>query len=260
MTRGDLDARVEVRGSDELADLSRAFNTMAGQLAETERLRRQLVSDVAHELRSPVTNLRCTLEAIQDGLVEANRHSVDDLHEETLFLQRMIADLEDLALADAGGLVIHREPVDLAAVLQRAVATAGAHGTGGRITVEGSSTPVVVTGDRDRLEQVFRNLLLNARTHTAPDGSITVKVVSDADVVAVALHDDGRGIRPDDLPHVFDRFYRADRSRTRATGGAGLGLAIARQLVLAHGGAIAAASDGEGRGAIFTVRLPRTSR
>ena len=259
MTGGDLDARVEVRGSDELADLSSAFNAMAGRLAETEALRRQMVSDVAHELRSPVTNLRCTLEAIQDGLVEADRRSVDGLYEETLFLQRMIADLEDLARADAGGLVLRRDRVDLAEVVRRAAATAGALGSGGPIAVVDGSAPVEIVGDRDRLEQVFRNLLANARTHTTVDGHIAVSIRSENASAIVEVRDDGRGIGADDLPHVFDRFYRADRSRTRATGGAGLGLAIARQLVLAHGGSIAAESDGPGRGATFTVRLPRAT-
>ena len=254
MRQGDLSVSVEARGDDELAELARAFNAMAARLAETERLRKQMVSDVAHELRSPVTNLRCTLEAIQDGLASADRGSIDNLHEETIFLQRLIADLEDLASADAGQLAMRRERVDLVPVLRRVVGSMAAGGA--RIELKESGGPCEVEGDPDRLEQVFRNLLTNARTHTPADGRIEVRAARDGAAIEVVVADSGAGIHADHLPHVFDRFYRADRSRSRATGGAGLGLAIARQLVTAHGGTIAAASDGPERGATFTVRLP----
>jgi two-component system sensor histidine kinase BaeS len=213
-----------------------------------------MVSDVAHELRSPVTNLRCTLEAIQDGLASADRGSIDNLHDETLFLQRLIADLEDLASADAGQLTMRRERVDLVPVLRRVVASMATGGA--RIELKEGEGPCEVEGDPGRLEQVFRNLLTNARTHTPEDGRIELRAARHGAAIEVVVADSGAGIHADHLPHVFDRFYRVDRSRSRATGGAGLGLAIARQLVTAHGGTIAAASDGAERGATFTVRLP----
>ena len=184
----------------------------------------------------------------------ADRASIDGLHDETLFLQRLIADLEELASADAGQLSLTRGRVDLDGVLRRVVASMSAGGAPIELKVDG--TPHTVEGDPDRLEQVFRNLVMNARTHTPADGRIDVRVARDGSVVQVDVADSGSGIHADHLPHVFDRFYRADRSRSRATGGAGLGLAIARQLVTAHGGTIAAFSDGPARGATFTVRLP----
>ena len=254
MRTGELDVQVEARGGDELAELAQAFNDMSARLAENERLRKQMVSDVAHELRSPVTNLRCSLEAIQDGLASADRAGIDALHEETLFLQRLIADLEELALADAGQLTLRRTRVDVNAMLRRIV-LAHQSGPGAAVGFDGDEV-VEVDGDPDRLEQVFRNLLVNARTHTPPDGRIEVRTARDGAAVRIEVVDSGAGIEAAHLAHVFDRFYRADSSRTRATGGAGLGLAIARQLVTAHGGSIAVASAGRGRGATFTVLLP----
>jgi signal transduction histidine kinase len=252
MREGDLDVRVVPRGDDEIARLAHAFNGMAERLAQTERAKRQLVGDVAHELRSPVTNLRCGLEAIQDGLVAPDRARVDALHSETLLLQRLIGDLQDLALADAGGLLLEREPVDVGAAIQRAL---GADvGGGARVTVSVDDAARVLA-DAGRLEQMLRNLISNAKRHTPPDGAIEIRARRDGGVVRIAVRDTGCGIAPEHLPHVFERFYRADPSRDRATGGAGLGLAIVRRLAEAHGGSATAHSDGEGRGSTFTVEL-----
>jgi two-component system sensor histidine kinase BaeS len=259
MESGDLDVQVQVRGRDEIADLGRTFNSMASRLAETERLRRQLVSDVAHELRSPVTNLRCTLEAIQDGLAPADRASIDALHEETLFLQRLISDLQELALAEAGRLTLNLGDVDLEDVMRRA-ASAMAKAPGAVITVAVNADLPRIVGDADRLEQVLRNLLSNARRHTPADGSISVGASPEDAVVRITVQDTGAGIPSEHLPHVFDRFYRADQSRARATGGAGLGLAIARQIVAAHGGVIEATSAGAGLGTTFTIDIPIVQR
>ncbi len=176
MEQGDLDVRVATpRTSDEVGELGRAFNAMASRLSTNERLRRQMVSDVAHELRSPVTNLRCTLEAMQDGLTAMDRAGVDVLLEETLFLQRLIADLQDLALAEAGRLTLQSAPVDVGDTLRRAAASLGA-GAGAPITLTIDPVPGTVLGDAVRLEQVFRNLLSNARQHTPADGRIDASV------------------------------------------------------------------------------------
>jgi two-component system sensor histidine kinase BaeS len=256
MASGELSVRVPAEGRDEIANLSRAFNLMADRLAETERLRRQMVSDVAHELRSPVTNLRCTLEAIQDGLARPDRESIEVLLDETLLLQRLIGDLQDLALAEAGRLHLQVGPVDVQAVVNRAV-SAFASGEGAPIEVRTSSPAGHVSGDEGRLEQVVRNLVHNARTHTPADGRIIVTLSGYGEVATIEVADTGRGIEAEHLPYVFDRFYRVDTSRSRSTGGAGLGLAIVRQLVLAHGGSVTAGSGGAGAGSTFTVRLPR---
>jgi two-component system sensor histidine kinase BaeS len=257
MEQGNLDVRVATPPTgDEVGELGRAFNAMASRLSTNERLRRQMVSDVAHELRSPVTNLRCTLEAMQDGLTATDRAAVDVLLEETLFLQRLIADLQDLALAEAGHLSLQSAPVDVGDTLRRAAASLGA-GPGAAIAVTIDPLPGTVMGDAVRLEQVFRNLLSNARQHTPANGRIELLARGGTSGdVRITVTDSGDGIEAAHLPLVFERFYRADASRSRATGGAGLGLAIARQVVLAHGGQLTAESDGPGRGSRFIVTLP----
>jgi signal transduction histidine kinase len=253
MRHGDLDVRVAAGGDDEIARLSRAFNEMADRLAQTERVKRQMVGDVAHELRSPVTNLRCVLEAMQDGVVAMDRERIDVLHSETLLLQRLIADLQDLATADAGGLMLAREEVDVADTIRRAV---GADPGGARVTVAVEPDAARVTADAGRLEQMLRNLVGNARRHTPADGRIDVRATCADGQIRIAVADTGCGIPAEHLAHVFDRFYRADPSRDRATGGAGLGLAIVRRLADAHGGTVTAASDGAGRGTTVTISLP----
>jgi signal transduction histidine kinase len=254
MRQGDLEVRVVPRGDDEIARLGRAFNEMARRLGDTERTKRQMVGDVAHELRSPVTNLRCGLEAIQDGLVAPDRDRIDALHSETLLLQRLIADLQDLALAEAGGLALERQPVDVAEIVRRAVGAD--HQGGAAVNVAIDPRAAEVTADAGRLEQILRNLVSNARRHTPDDGRIDIRATRDGGQVRIAVADTGSGIAAEHLPHVFDRFYRADPSRDRATGGAGLGLAIVRRLVEAHGGSVAAASEGEGRGTTVTISIP----
>jgi two-component system sensor histidine kinase BaeS len=226
---------------------------MAARLADTERTKRQMVGDVAHELRSPVTNLRCGLEAIQDGLVALDRDRIDALHSETLLLQRLIADLQDLALAEAGGLALERHSVDTAEIVRRAV---GVDPDAAAVTTTIDPDAAEVTADAGRLEQILRNLVSNARRHTPRDGSIEIRASREGGEVRIAVTDTGSGIPPEHLPYVFDRFYRADPSRDRATGGAGLGLAIVRRLVEAHGGTVAAESEGAGRGTTVRIAIP----
>jgi signal transduction histidine kinase len=253
MRQGDLDVRVTPRGDDEIARLARAFNEMAERLGQIERTKRQMVSDVAHELRSPVTNLRCGIEAIQDGLVAPDRDRIDGLHSETLLLQRLIADLQDLALADAGGLALERQRVEVAEIVRRA---AGQDPGGAPVQVTIEPGAASLTADPGRLEQMLRNLISNARRHTPANGRIDIRVTRDEGQVRIAVADTGCGIPAEHLPHVFERFYRADPSRDRATGGAGLGLAIVRRLAEAHGGTVTAASDGIDRGTTVTIAIP----
>jgi signal transduction histidine kinase len=253
MSQGDLDVRVTPRGDDEIARLARAFNEMAERLGQTERAKRQMVSDVAHELRSPVTNLRCGLEAIQDGLVALDRARIDALHSETLLLQRLIADLQDLALADAGGLALRPQRTDVAETVRRAL---GPDPGGAPVRVAIDPGAGYVTADPGRLEQMLRNLITNARRHTPGEGRIEIRATPADGQIRIAVADTGCGIPAEHLPHVFDRFYRADPSRDRATGGAGLGLAIVRRLADAHGGTVTAASEGQGTGTTVTISLP----
>ena len=257
MERGDLTVRVPVTSEDEIGQLAHAFNSMAGSLAQQEQLRRNMVTDVAHELRTPLTNLRGYLEAARDGLVSSDAALVDNLYEETMLLSRLVADLQELAQAEAGQLALQRQPVPLTGIVEQAVAIlrpqANVKGLALMVDLPADLPPVDV--DPERVGQVLRNLLNNAVAHTPEDGEITVTAQAAGAEVAVAVHDTGTGIAPEHLPYVFDRFYRADKSRARQTGGAGLGLAIAKQLVIAHGGSISVESA-PGQGTTFTFTLP----
>jgi signal transduction histidine kinase len=258
MEAGDLSQRVEITSpNDEIGDLARAFNRMADGLARLEKLRRQLVTDVAHELRTPLTNIRGYLEAIRDGVVEPERTVIDSLHEEAMLLSHLVDDLQELSLAEAGGLTLERQLVALADVVDRAIGAARprAKAEGIALRVDLAEDLPLVDVDPRRIGQVLRNLLDNGLTHTGPGGEIVVDAHSDDEWVEVSVRDTGAGIAAEDLPYVFERFYRADRSRSRATGGAGLGLAIVKQLVEAHGGRIEVESE-IGQGTWFTFTLP----
>jgi signal transduction histidine kinase len=257
METGDLAARSPVRSRDEIGELSRAFNAMAESLERNEKLRRALVGDVAHELRTPLTNLRCQIEAIQDGLQPATSETLRSLHEETLLLGRLVDDLQDLALAEAGRLPLHRVPVAPHAAIDAALAAVAPGAVERRVRLESRVAPGLSDLDADpqRLGQILRNLLDNALTHVSEGGAIVVSAARSGAAVELAVADDGPGIAPEHLPHVFERFYRADPSRARSTGGAGLGLAIVRQLAAGHGGSVRVESE-PGRGARFSVTLP----
>jgi signal transduction histidine kinase len=256
MEAGDLSQRVEVTSRDEIGGLARAFNAMADGLARLEELRRNMVTDVAHELRTPLSNIRGYLEALQDGVVEPERHIIDSLHAEAMLLNHLVDDLQELSLAEAGQLRLGRQSVALADMVDRAIGAVRLRAEAKGVTVRVDlPEDLLVDVDPQRIGQVLRNLLENALTHTPPDGEIALSAHDDGQWVEVSVRDTGSGIAAKDLPYVFERFYRADKSRSRATGGAGLGLAIARSLVEAHGGRIWVEST-EGEGSTFTFALP----
>jgi two-component system OmpR family sensor kinase/two-component system sensor histidine kinase BaeS len=254
---GDLSQRVAVRSQDEIGELSQAFNGMTASLAEAETLRKNLMADVAHELRTPLTVVQGNLQAILDGVYPLEMAQVASLYDETRLLTRLVDDLHDLALADAGQLRLERAPVDLAALARSTVDhfAPAASAAGVVLELEAEEDVPPVEGDAGRLAQVLRNLLANALRHTPAGGRVTVRLERSGGTVRLQVADTGSGIAPEDLPHVFDRFYRSEKSRGRGTGGAGLGLAIARQLVTAHGGRIEVASP-PGAGTTFTIWLP----
>jgi signal transduction histidine kinase len=258
MEAGDLAQRVDTASRDEIGALAQAFNAMAQRLAHTETLRRHLVNDVAHELRTPLTNIRCQLEAVQDGLLTPGRETLESLHHEVMLLSRLVDDLQDLALAEAGQLRLDRTAVPVAALMATAAASLAPQAAARGVSL--TSAPVAadlqVQADPQRLGQVLRNLIVNAITHTPAGGSIAIAAQSAPAQVAISVTDTGTGIAAEHLPHIFERFYRTDRSRTRATGGAGLGLAIVRQLVETQGGRVSVDSVVD-RGSTFTVMLPR---
>ncbi|MEV6713748.1 HAMP domain-containing sensor histidine kinase [Lentzea sp. NPDC051208] len=247
---GDRTARVD-GGSGEIGELARSFNAMSEKLAETERQRQAMVSDVAHELRTPLGNITGWLEATQDGLAEPDPHLIDMLLEESLLLQRLVDDLHDLAQADAGTLRLHPEPIALDDVVDQVVNAQQNR----EILLRAETTPVHITADPVRLRQALGNLVANAVRYTPPGGEVVVKLFREQDRAVLEVTDTGTGIASDDVPHVFDRFWRADKSRSRRTGGSGLGLAITRHLVEAHGGAVSVTST-LGEGSTFRISLP----
>jgi two-component system OmpR family sensor kinase len=254
---GNLSQRVEVRSRDEIGELGTAFNGMTANLAEAEALRKNLMADVAHELRTPLTVVQGNLQAILDGVYPLDMGQVASLYDETRLLTRLVDDLHDLALADAGQLRLARGPVDLVGLARASVEhfAPAAEAGGVTLALEAAGEALTVDGDALRLAQVLRNLLSNALRHTPSGGRITISLDRSDGWARLRVADAGSGIAPEDLPHVFDRFYRGDKSRGRGGGGAGLGLAIVRQLVTAHGGRIEVASP-PGAGATFTITLP----
>jgi two-component system OmpR family sensor kinase/two-component system sensor histidine kinase BaeS len=257
MARGDLAQRVPVASDDEMGRLAEAFNTMAISLARAEELRRNLVADVAHELRTPLAVLRADLEALQDGVYQPTPERLTALHEETDLLARLVSDLHELTLAEAGQLKMERRPTNVAQVCQQTVSIMQAQAAtrGVMLSIGQADDGAVVLADADRVGQVLRNLIANALRYTPADGAVTLDCRVDGQDALLSVRDTGTGIRPDDLPHIFDRFYRGEKSRARATGGAGLGLAIVKQLVEAHRGRVWAESS-PGQGATFYIRLP----
>ncbi|MEU7481857.1 ATP-binding protein [Lentzea sp. NPDC042327] len=247
---GDRTARVD-GGSGEIGELARSFNAMSEKLAETERQRQALVSDVAHELRTPLGTITGWLEATQDGLAEPDPHLVGMLLEESLLLQRLVDDLHDLAQADAGTLRLHPEPIALDDVVDQVVNAQQNRS----VLLRAETTPVHATADPVRLRQALGNLVANSVRYTPAGGEVIVKLFEDNGNAVVEVTDTGTGIAAEDLPHVFDRFWRADKSRSRSTGGSGLGLAITRHLVEAHGGTVSVTSA-PGEGSTFRISLP----
>jgi signal transduction histidine kinase len=258
LAAGDLTSRVSVSGATELAELSTAFNGMAGALERAEGLRRQMVSDVAHELRTPLTNLRCRIVAIQDGLAPADPAALRALHDETLLLARLVEDLQLLSLAEAGRLPLERAAYDLRELAAQAVAAVQPRAeAAGVVLALADGPPLTASVDAARIGQVLRNLLANAITHTPSGGEVRVSADMRDGMAWLEVRDSGVGLTPEQQEHVFDRFWRADASRTRDgdSAGSGLGLAIVRQLVALHGGDVSVASA-PGAGATFRVRLP----
>ncbi|MFJ6074010.1 sensor histidine kinase [Streptomyces sp. NPDC093065] len=269
MEAGDVSARVEVTGGDEIARLSAAFNAMSRRREQLESARTAMVSDVAHELRTPLSNIRGWLEAVEDGLVRPDGKLVASVLEEALLLQHVIDDLRDLSAADAGELRLATEPLHVDDLLAQ---TARGHGplaeAAGTRLVVGAEPGLTIRADPVRLRQALGNLVSNAVRHTPPGGTVGLRAAREPSVpggvggdataaggIRIEVSDTGSGIGPEELPHVFDRFWRAEKSRSRQTGGSGLGLSIVRKLIEAHGGTVEAHST-PGVGSTFVLHLP----
>ncbi|MBA4867208.1 HAMP domain-containing histidine kinase [Streptomyces sp. PSKA54] len=249
-------ARVAVTTKDETGYLAAAFNDLTERREQLEAQRKAMVSDIAHELRTPLTNIRGWLEVTRDGLVDPDPDLIASLHDEALLLQHIIDDLRDLAAADAGTLKLHREQVRADDLVAQTVSAHSTHAETSGIRLQAHADPGLwLDVDPVRMRQVLGNLISNALRHTPAGGTITLTARHTGDLAVLTVEDTGSGIAPDDLPHVFERFWRAEKSRNRHTGGSGLGLPIVRQLVEAHGGTVTASSE-PGNGAAFTIRLP----
>ena len=252
----DFNTRVKVQGADEIAEVAREFNAMADEIQRAEILRRNLMADVAHELRTPLTVLQGNLSAMLDGVYPLERSEIATLYDETRLLNHLVDDLRELALAEAGQLQLNLQSTDVAAIIESTVASfaVAAEMEGVRLNVDAKNLPRV-NADGDRLAQVLRNLIANALRHTSNGQTISIQCSVISDQLKVSVSDTGEGIPPEDLPHVFDRFYRGDKSRARTSGGSGLGLAIAKTWVEAMGGQIGAESQlGQGSTFWFTLR------
>lgn len=259
--QGDLAQEVPVPSDDDLGNLARAFNTMAVDLRRLEESRRNLVADIAHELGTPLSVLQANLEGMLDGVVESAPDRLAALHTQVRLLARLVEDLRDLSLAQAGRLPLHRAPTDLAALVVDAAAAVGPHAADKAVTVQSriATGLPAVSVDRERMMQVVHNLLDNAIRNTPAGGAVTVGLEADPAELRFWVSDTGPGIPPQEAERIFDRFYRLDASRSRASGGSGLGLAIVKSLVEAHGGRVWVESQ-EGEGSRFTVALPLGTR
>jgi signal transduction histidine kinase len=254
---GRLEQRVAIHSRDELGQLGKAFNVMAEKLARSEKLRRDMVADIAHELRTPLTVMQGNLQAILDGVYAPSEENLTLILNRGVLLARLIDDLRELSLVDAGELALDWQLLELSMVVSHAATLAKAQMREKNISlvVEAQAAALEVEADRSRLDQVLMNLLSNAQRHTPGGGTVTLRCWAEGANALVQVADSGPGIPPEHLPYVFERFWRGDRSRDRSRGGTGLGLAIAKGLVEAHGGRIWAESL-SGQGAVFTLSLP----
>lgn len=282
MARGELDQQVEVKSKDEIGELANSFNHMSREVAKANQLRKQMTADIAHDLRTPLTVIAGYVESMRDGDLAPTPERLDSIYAEIERLQRLVADLRLLAVTDAGELRLNLAPLNLESFLERLAASfkLSAEQKGITLTVEADSPLPNIQADESRLDRVFSNLVSNAIRHTPKDGSISILAarafkstqvdaytgrrvhkyteaeLRDTQYVVITVADTGEGIPPADLPHIFERFYRADKSRNDADGtSSGLGLAIAKALVEAHGGRLWAESEA-GRGTRMRVELP----
>ena len=259
MAEGRYEERVQVRGADELAQLAVRFNQMAEKLEQVEFMRRQLIGDVSHELRTPLAAIKGSMEGLIDGVLPATAETYEGIHAEADRLNRLVDDLQELSRVEARAFQLDIRPLDLAAIIRTVTKRLAPQIESRRIALTADLAPALpsVLGDEDRLLQILTNLIGNALQYTPEGGKISVAARASNGQVQVSVRDTGIGIPPEHLAHIFDRFYRVDKSRSRrAGGGSGIGLTIARALVEAQGGQIRVESEGAGRGSTFSFSLP----
>jgi len=261
---GDLKYRVKVGSKDEIGELAQTFNSMASGLEMSEQSRRQLMADVAHELRTPLTVIGGTIDGMLDGVFKPDPEHLGTIKEQSALLTRLIGDLRDLSLAESGQLKLEKIPTDMVELVRRILSQfeVSAKEKGNKLQIKAASGLPQLTIDPVRIVQAISNLLANALRHTPAGGTISISMEVrdnsqqfDKKHLLISVADTGEGIPPEHLSHIFDRFYRAKPSRSRSEGGAGLGLAIAKQMVQAHNGRLWVESE-LGKGSIFYIALP----
>ncbi len=251
---GELGYQVAISGDDEVGQLASRFNDMSSRLARTELLRKRMVSDVAHELRTPLTGLRCSLEAVRDDVSELTSELVENLFNDVLQLQNLVADLQELSLAESRELTLNMVPTELQEVLNSAIRAVPFRNHRVRCTLSSEEFPEITT-DPMRLRQVLVNVLQNALTHSPENGQVGINVSADGELIRILIRDYGSGVSATELENIFDRFYRTSQARARSQGGSGLGLAITRELTHLLGGEIVATIPDDG-GMQFEISLP----
>lgn len=269
IANGRYDERVQVHGDDELADLGRAFNQMAHELTQTENQRRRLVGDVAHELRTPLSSIKSVMEGLQDGVLPAKPETFANVEQEVSRLQRLVNDLSELSRAEAGQIPLERQPVHPKALIDSAVSRLSMQFADKQVAIHVDVPPNLPAIDVDpaRITQVLLNLLGNALQYTPTGGQVTLhcdliendtqELVNEGDAfIQIRVEDSGIGLTPEQLNRIFERFYRVEKSRSRAGGGSGIGLTISKHLVEAHNGRLTATSQGLNKGSTFIITLP----
>ena len=259
IAEGRYEERVQVRGEDELARLALQFNQMAEKLSEVEAMRRRLIGDVSHELRTPLTAIKGSMEGLMDGVLPAAPETFQQIHSEADRINRLVDDLQELSRVESRAYTLDLRPVDLSSAVQTVMKRLAPQAEAKRIALDADLRPDLprLLADEDRLVQVLTNLTGNALQYTPENGRVIISARRDQQEIRVSVQDTGAGMSPEHLPHIFDRFYRVDASRSRREGGgSGIGLTIARALVEAHGGRIRAESAGEGQGSVFSFTIP----
>jgi two-component system, OmpR family, sensor histidine kinase BaeS len=246
----------ETSNTREIVELTNAINTLAEKLEKQESLRKRLTADVAHELRTPLANLQSHIEAILDGVWEADERRLISCHEETIRLSKIVTDLEKLARLEGEGVSLNKTDIDLSALIRQVINSFEKELGSKSLTVKTALPEIHLHADGDRMTQILTNLLSNAVKYTPAGGTIALAAADENEKVRISVKDTGIGISQEDLPYIFERFYRADRSRSRDTGGSGIGLAIVKSLVTAHGGTIQAQSE-PGKGSEFIILMPK---
>jgi signal transduction histidine kinase len=255
MSRGDYERRVHATSRDEVGDLARAFNGMAADLAEIDRIRRDLIANVSHELRTPITALRAALENIVDGVESPDPQVLHTMLGQVERLGRLVTQLLDLSRLEAGVVPLQMERFEVRPLLEQAVNEAKLQSTNGIVFAVEAAPDLTLQADAERVHQVVANLLENAVRHSPSEGHISASAKRVGDKLQIEVSDEGPGIPPGEAERVFERFYRADAARARTDGGSGLGLAIARWIVDMHGGEIKAAQQ-DPQGCRMIVTLP----